>query len=129
MAFNPGDIVLFESGVAGKMKYHLCLCVRGDDELHSFVYLNSEGTGFRDQFIIESNRIPEMPDSRTGETIFDCPTVHRKSTAKLAGLRAKFVCVLPKDVAEDFLPFARRITSMVPADHQALIAMLEALIA
>ncbi|RUW43002.1 MAG: hypothetical protein E5W15_06965 [Mesorhizobium sp.] len=126
MAFNPGDIVLFESGVAGKMKFHLCICVQADTELHSFIYLNSEG-GFRDQFVIDCARIPEVGESRTGDTVFDCPTVHRKSTAKLAGLRAKFICVLPKDVAAEFLPFARRITSMVPADHQALIAMLEAL--
>ncbi|RWD35581.1 hypothetical protein [Mesorhizobium sp.] len=127
MTFNPGDIVLFESGVAGKMKFHLCICVEAGHGLHSFIFLNSEGAGFRDQFVIDCSRIPEVGESRTGQTIFDCPTVHRKSSAKLAGVRSKFICILPKDVAAEFLPFARKITSMVAADKAALIAMLEAL--
>ncbi|MBM2715488.1 hypothetical protein JQK88_30640 [Mesorhizobium caraganae] len=127
MAYNPGDIVLFESGAAGKMKFHLCICVQADGDLHSFIYLNSEGAGFRDQFAIDCKRIPELGESRTGQTVFDCPTVHRKSSAKLARLRSKRICVLPKDVAAEFLPFARRITAMIDADKAALIALLESL--
>lgn len=125
MAYTPGDIVLFESAVAGKMKFHLCICV-GDDGLQSFIFLNSEG-GFRDQFEIDCARIPGMNPSATGRTVFDCPTIHRKSDAKLAGLRAKLICTLPKDVAADFLVFARGISSMTAADKGALIAMLEAI--
>lgn len=128
MTFSPGDIVLFESAVAGKMKFHLCICVRAETEMHSFIFLNSDGSGFRDQFAIDCSRIPEMQASRTGSTVFDCPTVHRKTTAQLANLRSRQICRLPKDVASDFLPFAKTITSMTPGDQMALLTMLEAII-
>jgi hypothetical protein len=128
MAFAPGDIVLFESAVAGKMKFHLCFCVEYDNEVHSFIYLNSDG-GFRDQFVVDCARIQGMQASRTGQTVFDCPTVHRKTTAQLTNLRSKLICQLPKEVAEEFLQFARTITSMTERDHANLIRMLESLLA
>lgn len=126
MAYSPGDIVLFESAVAGKMKFHLCICVAGDSGLHSFIFLNSEG-GFRDQFVIECTRIPGLQPSRTGRTVFDCPTVHNKTEDQLDRLRARKICELPKEVAIDFLPFAARITSMTNSHKRALMSMLKAI--
>ena len=125
MAFSPGDIILFESAVAGKAKFHLCICVEFENELHSFVFLNSEGPHYRDQFVVDCRRIPEMKPSRTGHTVFDCPYVHRKSTAQLSGLGAKRICSLPKEVAVDFLKFAQSISSMTTRDKANLMAMLE----
>ncbi|MGN6538928.1 MAG: hypothetical protein ACTHKQ_24775 [Mesorhizobium sp.] len=127
MPFSPGDIVHFDSAVAGKMKFHLCLCVEFENEVHSFIFLNSEG-GFRDQFVTDCDRLPNMPESRTGKTVFDCPTVHRKTTAQLASLRPTVRCRLPKAVALEFIDFAKRITSMTPHDHGRLITMLQSLI-
>lgn len=124
-SYAPGDIVLFESAVAGKMKFHLCICVEAGSELHSFIYLNSDGAGFRDQFSVDWKRIPDMEESRTGVTVFDCPTVHRKTAAQLSALRPKLICRLPKDVAEEFLPFAAKLTSMIARDKANLIAMLK----
>lgn len=129
MAFLPGDIVLFESAVAGKMKFHLCIAFEVSNEMHSFIFLNSDGAGFRDQFVIDCARIPDLHESRTGNTVFDCPTVHRKTVGQLSSLRARKICELPKDVAIDFLPFARQVTSMTARDLANLIAMIESIIA
>lgn len=123
MSYSPGEIVLFESAVAGKMKFHLCFCLTAETDLHSFIFLNSDG-GFRDQFEVDCTRLPDMQESRTGKTVFDCPTVHRKTGEQLAKLRGKKICDLPKDVAEEFLTFARRITSMTTKDQTSLIEML-----
>ena len=125
MSYAAGDIVLFESAVAGKMKFHLCICVDLENEMHSFIFLNSDGAGFRDQFIIDCNRIPALKASRTGVTAFDCPTVHRKTGVQLAKLRSKVICRLPKDVAEEFLVFASGITSMTGRDHARLVSTLK----
>lgn len=121
-----GDIVLFESAVAGKRKYHLCFCCDSENDLYKFIFLNSKG-GFRDQFEIDAARIPEMPANETGRTVFDCPTIHHKTTAKLAALKPKVICKVPADVAVDFYAFAKTISSMTEHDKALLLAMLEAL--
>lgn len=120
---RPGDIVLFESAVAGKMKFHLCICIDATSNLHSFIFLNSEG-GFRDQFEIDCSRLPQLSPSRTGRTVFDCPTVHRKTADQIKRLRPKPICRLPNDVALEFLAFAETISSMTKKDKDSLIAML-----
>lgn len=127
MPYSPGEIVLFESAVAGKMKFHLCICVSAETDLHSFIFLNSEG-GFRDQFEIDCARIPDMQESRTGKTVFDCPTIHRKTGEQLKRLRARKVCDLPKDVAEEFITFAQQVTAMTSRDREALIEMLVSIV-
>jgi hypothetical protein len=127
MAFSPGDIVIFDSAVAGKHKFHLCICVEFENQTHSLIFLNSDGAGFRDHFAVDCHRIPELRESRTGKTVFDCPTVHRKTTAQLDRLKAKRICSLPKNVAAEFLSFAGSITSMIPRDKANLISMLESL--
>jgi len=124
MTYAPGDIVRFENAVAGKVKFHLCICVVAESTVHSFIFLNSEGAGFRDQFAIDCDRIPDLPKSRTGQTVFDCPTVHRKSADQLSRLRPKLVCKLPKDVAAEFVPFAKRVSSMTGRDQNSLLSML-----
>lgn len=127
MTVQPGDIVLFQNAVAGKLKFHLCICIDASTDLHSLIFLNSEG-GFRDQFEIDCGRLPEMKESRTGRTVFDCPTVHRKRAEQIAKLNPKPICRLTKDVAAEFLEFARSISSMTKNDKAALIGMLEALL-
>lgn len=90
------------------------------------MFLNSEGE-YEDHFAIDCDRIPEMKDSRTGRTVFSCPTVMQKSKAEIARLNPKRICTLPRDVAMEFLEFAPSIVSMVGSHLAGLIETLQVL--
>ncbi|MGN8022984.1 hypothetical protein ACTJJ7_19955 [Phyllobacterium sp. 22229] len=126
MAFSVGDIVLFESSVAGKAKFHFCFYFDDNSERFGFIFLNSEGE-YRDHFGIDCGKIPELPKSRTGRTVFSCPTVMRKTPKMLGPLRPRKMCRLPKDVASEFYEFAKSITSMIDADKSRLLTTLKLL--
>ncbi|TRB03495.1 hypothetical protein EXN61_21785 [Agrobacterium tumefaciens] len=121
-----GDIILFKSEVAGKAKYHFCFYFDNTNDVYSLMFLNSEGI-YADHFAVDCSRIPELPASRSGSSVFSCPTVIRKKTDQLAKLEPEKKCTLPRDVAIDFLVFAKTITSMTENDKARLIATLEVL--
>lgn len=124
--FSVGDIVHFYSAVAGKAKYHLCFCYNDENGVYSFVFLNSEGE-YEDHFSCECSRIPNMPPSRSGLTVFSCPTVIRKRAEQLDSLDAKKITSLPPDVASDVLKFAVGIKSMTQKDKENFIVAMEAI--
>ncbi|MCF1448816.1 hypothetical protein GOZ83_20250 [Agrobacterium vitis] len=126
MLFSVGDIVYFKSDVAGKAKYHFCFCFDAEKDLYSLMFLNSEGEFF-DHFAVDCSRIPDLPKSRSGRTVFSCPTVIRRTDGRLRPLKPVSKCKLPHDVAADFLVFAQGLTSMTEKDKTQLIATLCAL--
>ncbi|RBO89665.1 hypothetical protein [Pseudochrobactrum asaccharolyticum] len=126
MDFEVGDIVLFESAVAGKAKFHFCFVFNGGNSKYGFMFLNSEGE-YEDHFAIDCQRIPEMKESRSGRTVFSCPTVIQKSKAELERLKPRKICTLPRDVAQEFLEFSKTIESMVGIHLHALVKTLKAL--
>lgn len=126
MDFEVGDIVLFESAVAGKAKFHFCFVFNGENSKYGFMFLNSEGE-YEDHFAIDCQRIPEIKESRSGRTVFSCPTVIQKSKPELERLNPRKICSLPRDVAQEFLEFAPTIESMVDVHLNALIETLKSL--
>lgn len=126
MEILAGDIVLFESNVAGKAKFHFCFFFNSDADVYSLMLLNSEGE-YEDHFAIDANRLPNMPPSRTGRSIFSCPTVIRRSPEQLARLRPVKRCTLPRDVAVEFLAYASSISAMTKNDKNHLIETLKSL--
>lgn len=123
MIVGVGDIVLFESGAAGKAKYHFCFFFNEDKDVYSFIFVNSENE-YEDHFAVDADRIPGLPANRSGRSVFSCPTVIRKSPAQLDHLKPVTKCTLPQDVAADFLAFARGISSMTRNDKAHLIETL-----
>jgi hypothetical protein len=126
MTFSVGDIIIFKSEVAGKAKYHFCFYFDNTNDVYSLMFLNSEGI-YEDHFAIDCSRIPALPESRSGQSVFSCPTVIRKKPDQIAKLEPEKKCTLPRDVAIDFLSFAKTITSMTANDKARLIATLESL--
>ncbi|MBB4952855.1 hypothetical protein H4S14_000898 [Agrobacterium vitis] len=126
MLFSVGDIVYFKSDVAGKAKYHFCFCFDVEKDMYSLMFLNSEGEFF-DHFAVNCSRIPDLPTSRSGRTVFSCPTVIRRTGDRLRPLNPVSKCKLPHDVAAEFLNFARSLTSMTEKDKNQLIATLAAI--
>lgn len=124
MTFAVGDILIFKSEIAGKAKYHFCFYFDRTNDVYSLMFLNSEGV-YEDHFVVDCSRIPALPPSRSGQSVFSCPTVIRKKTDQLAKLEPEKKCTLPRDVAVDFLRFAKTITSMTVNDKARLIATLE----
>lgn len=126
MSISVGDIVWFQSSVAGKAKYHFCFFFNDQADRYSLILLNSEGE-YDDHFVIDCTRLPNMPASRTGKTIFSCPTVIRKSPEQIRLLNPSTKCIMPRDVAYEFLVFARGIRGMTVNDKARLIATLQSL--
>lgn len=72
--FDLGDIVKVYAPQAGHNKYHVCVFVGSDDVAYRFLYLNSD-PGFADTYPVECSRVPCIPLSDTGKTVFtfaDC---------------------------------------------------------
>lgn len=128
MEFSVGDIIFFRSDVAGKAKYHFCFYFDDTSDRFGLIFLNSEGI-YTDHFAVDCAKIPELPQSRTGQSIFSCPTVIRRSPEQLLKLNPEKKCTLSKEVASEFLAFAHTITSMTVRDKERLIATLSALAA
>ena len=127
MEFTVGDIIHFQSEIAGKAKFHFCFFLNEEAGIYSLMFLNSEDE-YEDHFVIDCVRIPGLPASRTGKTIFSCPTIIRKKYDQLAKLKPRRKCRLPKDVAADFHEFAQTIRSMTVNDKARLIATLKMII-
>lgn len=129
MDFEVGDIVLFESAVAGKAKYHFCFVFNEQNLKYGFMFLNSEGV-FEDHFVVDCTRIPNMPKSRTGQTVFSCPTVMHKTKSEISRLNPARICRLPADVADEMLQFSQGIetlpTSMLVALQRTLAQLCQA---
>ncbi len=126
MDFEVGDIVFFQSAVAGKAKYHFCFVFNESNSKYGFMFLNSEGV-FEDHFVIDCTRIPGMPLSRSGETVFSCPTVLHKTKDEISRLKPARICRLPADVAAEMLEFSAHIETLPDRLLSALQATLSAL--
>jgi hypothetical protein len=111
MDFEVGDIVFFENAVAGKAKYHFCFVFNDVNSKYGFMFLNSEGV-FEDHFVVDCTRIPNMPKSRSGQTVFSCPTVMHKTKAEISRLNPERMCRLPADVALELLSFSYGIETL-----------------
>lgn len=126
MSFNVGDIILFQSDVAGKAKFHFCFFYNAENGRYNFMFLNS-GKPYQDDFIIDDHRLPNMNPSRSGKTIFCCLTTIIQTLEQIKRLQPKTICRMPPDVAAEFREFAMTITSMTANNKARLIATLESL--
>jgi hypothetical protein len=109
--FEIGDIISVYSPVAGKRKYHLCICIGCEEKSFQFLFLNSKNE-FKDTFSFPCERVPCIPRSETGITAFSFSMVPRYSVEQLKIFDAKKLGTLSKDVAQELLDKSNDVKSL-----------------
>ncbi len=124
--FSPGDVVEMFSPVAGKKKYHLCLCISEGTGVHNFLFLNSN-SGFKGDYILDDGIVPGLPESPTGETIVSFSQVVRMNLNRLTMYKAKRLNCISADLAGELLHFARTTPALSDIDKKLVVRALELL--
>lgn len=122
--FAIGDIVSIYAPVAGHDKYHLCINVGQGGAATKFLFLNSDPT-YDGCHAINCTRIPCLPPSKTGVTVFSFTMVPRYSEAQLLLYKAKKLGVLSPDVAAELLPVAECARGLNRNERELVVAALK----
>ncbi len=125
--FAVGDIVKIFAPVAGHDKYHLCVLVGIDGAAHQFLFLNSEAAGFAGCYEVSCARVPCLPPSDTGKTVFSFTMVPRYTDAQLKLHKAAKMGVLEKALAQELLEFAKTALALTDAEKKTVLAALKML--
>jgi hypothetical protein len=123
-----GDIVRIYAPTAGKLKYHLCVYVGTDGAASRFLFLNSESY-FEGVYEVECTRVPCLPTSDTGKTVFSFNDIPRYNERQLDLYQATKMGALPEDVAKELIPFVREVEVLNRADREMILAALLLLVA
>jgi hypothetical protein len=121
--FEIGDIVELYAATAGRDKYHLCIQIGTEGSAFQFLFLNSnpDRAGV---FTVPCNRVPCLPESKTGTTSFSFNMVPRYSEAQLKLYRAKKMGVLDPGLAAEMVEFAKYAKGLTSSERKAVVAAL-----
>lgn len=86
--FQVGDIAMIYSPLAGKKKYHLCVCCANEHGVERFLFINS-GAGYQADFVLNDADIGCLPESPTGKSVISCSMVVRFTQEQLKSYGAK----------------------------------------
>jgi len=115
--FSPGDVIGFESDIAGKHKYHLCIHQGG-----LFLFINSpKPKAFPGDFSIPSNEISCLPATPEGYSIVSCTQLIRQTDAELKKLKAKKYGSVESKVLIRFIAFVEKTPVLTDEDRDAII--------
>jgi len=98
MTPRVGDILGIFAPTVGKEKYHLCICVGTEGEVHKFLYLNT-GDHYRECFSVPCADIPCLPESASGQSVFSFIDMPRYSDKQLVLFEARHIGRLSAKVA------------------------------
>jgi len=125
--FSVGDVVEIFAPQAGHKKYHVCICVN-TGAAHQFLYLNSD-PNFDGTIAFDCEKIPCIPASKTGKTVFTFAILPRYNDRQLKLYKAKKLGVLDAAVAKDVLAFVATVKTLTAVDRALVSAALAAIIA
>lgn len=117
--FEAGDVVWFNSPIAGKGKYHVCLGKDSKGIRFAFLHVNSDA-GYQSDLILQDGQIPGLPVSRTGQSVVSFSLVVRMGEEKLKLFKAKKVSQIDGSVAGELVAFARA-TPVLNAEEKRLV--------
>lgn len=118
-----GDIVRIHVPTIGKKKYHLCVCVGDGGAASQFLFLNSEEY-FEGVYVMECARVPCLPPSDTGKTVFSFNDIPRYNDRQLGLFQAHKMGELPPDVAAELIPFVREVEVLNRAQRETILTAL-----
>ena len=82
----------------GKEKYHVCVYVGTDGEVHRFLYLNSRDH-YEQCFAVPCTDIPCLPESQTGLSVFSFAEAPKFTDGQLKTFKARHIGRLSSEVA------------------------------
>lgn len=121
--FQVGDIVRIYAPIVGKQKYHLCVYVGTHGAASRFLFLNSEAY-FEGVYMVDCARIDCLPPSRTGKTVFSFNDIPRYNDRQLSLHQATKMGALPRDVAQELIPFVKAVEVLNKADREMILSAL-----
>lgn len=121
---ESGDIIKFYSKVAGKHKFHLCLCVGDDDGVYKFLMINSED-GFKSDVVFKDGEIPGLPESRTGLSVVSLSAIARVKVKKMDLWQPTFVAKMPKSILIRIRNEVAGMASLTRPEKQLLTKLLD----
>ena len=124
--FNLGDIVKIFAPQAGHIKYHVCIFVGGPDAAHRFLYMNSDPT-FDETYEVNCDRVPCLPKSDTGKTVFTFAVIPRYTDRQLVLYKAEKLGELDKALAEELWEFASTVRTLNNSERVFVRAALAAI--
>lgn len=122
--FAPGDVVRLFSPIAGKAKFHLCICLTADGLQNYFLYVNSEG-GYKGDYVMDDGVIPGLPESRTGQTVVSFTQLVRVNAEKLELFQAKKTGEVDHKVFGELIGFAKSTSALSSIDRKLILAALD----
>jgi len=125
--FNSGDIVKFYSKVAGKPKFHLCLCVGKQDGIYKFLMINSKA-GYKSDIVFKDGDIPGLPASKTGVSVVSLSTICRVKVEKMHLWQPSFVDKMPKNILLHIKGEVPNMASLTKSEKELLFQLIDGLI-
>lgn len=122
-----GEVWRIYAPTAGKAKYQLCVKVGVARGAHRFVFLSSENR-YAGGYAVPCARVPFLPVSRTGQTVFGFALVLAYSDAQLGLFQARREGAIDRALAAELLAFARTVKTLAGEDKRLVVAALESLV-
>lgn len=120
MKVRTGEIYRFQSAVAGKQKYHLCLSV----DRH-FIFLNSpKAKSFPGDIEIDSKEITGLTPTPEGKSIASCSLVLHFTSADLQSLGATKVGDMSVSALKDILVGVEDLSTIAPEIRDQIVDAL-----
>lgn len=124
---RPGSVVAIYAASAGKVKYHLCLCLPSDEVAAKFLFINSN-PNFKDIFIIDDARLPFLPESPSGKSCFSFSMVPRYSGQQLRTFDAKVIGEIDLALAVELRHHADGVRSLARTDLDFVKGALDVIV-
>lgn len=125
--FAIGEIAQVYSPIAGKKKFHLCVCCANEHGVERFLFINS-GAGYEGDFILDDTEIKCLPDSPTGKSVVSCSLVVRYSSEQLKKYNAKKLGDLDFEILAKLALFFNKTTVLSKEDRDPVAGSLTAYI-
>ena len=123
--FSVGDIAQVFSPVAGKKKYHLCVCCANEHGVERFLFINS-GDGYEGDIVVDDKAIGCLPESPTGQSVISCSIVVRYTDDQLKKYNAKKLGELRLDILEKVAKTVSATKALSKEERNPISASLSA---
>lgn len=115
--FRIGDVVRFESVVAGKRKFHLCVSLQ-----NHFIFLNSpKRKSFVGDFAIDCADIAGLTPTASGKSIAACNLVLNYTDEQLHAISARKVGEVGREAMRGLFYFLENATTIDAETRDALL--------
>lgn len=120
MKINVGEVWKFNSHVASKQKYHLCLSIDG-----YFIFLNSpKSKSYLGDFEIDCAEITGLKPTPEGKSIASCSLVMTFSKSEIAKMNGQRIGSVSNKVLKELLIFVENLTTIEEETRDKIVDAL-----